>query len=179
MKQELDELLCKKYPDLMVNRHRPMTETAMCWGFDHGNGWFNILDQLMSNIQHHLEWKQKQRQWAIDYNSMVAQCREGIFDLFEKSMETITDPEYKEKRLAEILDKGFRPVPDIVPAVTVDQVKEKFGTLRFYYTGGDDVVDGMVRMAEAMSGVTCDECGAPGNTGGQGWISTKCQTHRK
>jgi len=51
--------------------------------------------------------------------------------------------------------------------------------LRFYYRGGDEVIDGMVRMAESMSGVTCEECGAPGVTGGQGWIKTLCETHRK
>ena len=47
-----------------------------------------------------------------------------------------------------------------------DQVKEKFGTLRFYYTGGDDRIDGMVRMAESMSAVTCETCGAPGKLRG-------------
>ena len=72
-----------------------------------------------------------------------------------------------------------RPVPEPVPQVVAEQVKEKYGTLRFYYRGGDDVVDGMVRMAEAMSGVTCDTCGAPGELGGQGWISTRCEAHRK
>jgi hypothetical protein len=31
------------------------------------------------------------------------------------------------------------------------QVKEKFGKLRFYYEGGDDVVRGLVLMAEVLS----------------------------
>ena len=30
-----------------------------------------------------------------------------------------------------------------------------------------------------MSGVTCEECGAPGTTNGRGWISTLCDVHRK
>ena len=59
--------------------------------------------------------------------------------------------------------------------VTLDQVKEKFGTLRFYYTGGDDEISGMVRMAESMSGVTCEECSAPAETHGPGWIRTICK----
>jgi hypothetical protein len=61
-----------------------------------------------------------------------------------------------------------------VEQVVVDQVKEKFGTLRFYYTGGDDHIRGLVRMAESMSGVTCEDCGNPGQTGGEGWIRTIC-----
>jgi hypothetical protein len=67
--------------------------------------------------------------------------------------------------------------PD-VPQVTADQVKEKFGTLRFYYTGGDDYCSGVAAMAEHLSGLVCEECGAPGTTGGSGWVSTLCETHR-
>ena len=178
MKQELDKLLCEKYPKMMVNRNKPMQETCMCWGFECGNGWFNILDQLMSNIQHHIDWKEKQRQYAMDYNEMAAQAKTGNFDLFEKRMESVVDQAYKEKKLGEIVAEDFREVPESIPQVTLDQVKEKFGTLRFYYTGGDDEISGMVRMAESMSGVTCEECGNPGETKGQGWVVTLCETHR-
>jgi hypothetical protein len=148
MKQELDKLLCERYPKMMVNRNKDMKETCMCWGFECGDGWFNILDQLMGNIQHHIDWNLRQRQVAIDYNSKAA-------------------PE------------SMRKVPELVPQVTLDQVKEKFGTLRFYYTGGDNYIDGMVRMAESMSGVICEECGAPGQRRGGGWIYTACDAHTK
>ena len=131
MKQELDKLLCEKYPKMMVNRNKPMQETCMCWGFECGDGWFNILDQLMGNIQHHIDWNNKN---------------------FEKGYK-----QYKQ-----------------VPQVTLDQVKEKFGTLRFYYSGGDDEISGMVRMAESMSGVTCEGCGNPGERRGGGWVHTYC-----
>ena len=136
MRQELDKLLCEKYPKMMVNRNKDMKETCMCWGFECGDGWFNILDQLMSNIQHHIDWNNKN---------------------FEKGY-----TQYKQ-----------------VSQVTLDQVKEKFGTLRFYYTGGDDEISGMVRMAESMSSVVCEECGAPGQRRGGGWIYTACDTHTK
>ena len=46
MKQELDELLCAKYPLIFKDRNAPMTQTAMCWGFDCGDGWFTIIDTL-------------------------------------------------------------------------------------------------------------------------------------
>ena len=148
MKQELDKLLCEKYPKMMVNRNKPMQETAMCWGFECGDGWYNILNQLMGNIQHHIDWKEKQRDWAIRFNSTAT-------------------PE------------DLRPVPDTIPQVTLDQVKEKFGTLRFYYSGGDDYIRGMVTLAEAMSGTTCEECGNPGERRGGGWIYTACDAHTK
>jgi len=127
MKLELDALLCEKYPKMMVNRNKSMMETTMYWGFECGDGWYNIIDQLMGNIQHHIDWRNR---------------------------------------------KG-----EIVTQVTVDQVKEKFGTLRFYYTGGDDYIDGLVSMAESMSGVTCETCGNPGKSTGGGWIKTVCEAH--
>jgi len=174
MKQELDKLLCEKYPKMMVNRNKPMMETCMCWGFECGAGWFNILDQLMGNIQHHIDWKIKQRDGAIKYNDMAAQAKAGNFELFEEDMKALPNDEYKEKRLAEIVAGDFREVPDVIPQVTLDQVKEKYGTLRFYYSGGDDVIDGMVRMAESMTEVTCEECGNVGERRGGGWIHTFC-----
>ena len=175
MKQELDKLLCEKYPKMMVNRNKDMQETCMCWGFECGDGWYNILNQLMGNIQHHIDWKEKQRKWAIDYNEMAAQAKAGNFDLFEEANKSLTNEEYKNERLAEIVAGDFRQVPESIPQVTLDQVKEKFGTLRFYYSGGDEYISGMVTMAEAMSGVTCEECSAPAETHGGGWIRTICQ----
>jgi hypothetical protein len=179
MKQELDKLLCERYPKMMVNRNKPMQETCMCWGFECGDGWFNILDQLMGNIQHHIDWKLRQQRIATEYNEMATQAKAGNFDLFEEDMKDTVNLEYKEKRLGEIVAGDFRSVPTAVPQVTLDQVKEKFGTLRFYYTGGDDEISGMVRMAESMSGVVCEECGAPGKRRGGGWIYTACDAHTK
>jgi len=175
MKQTLDKLLCEKYPKMMVNRNKPMQETCMCWGFECGDGWFNILDQLMGNIQHHIDWKEKQRKWAMEYNEMAAQAKAGNFDLFEENMKDTVSLEYKEKRLGEIVAGDFRQVPESIPQVTLDQVKEKFGTLRFYYSGGDEYIDGLVSMAESMSAVTCEECGNPGTQTSGGWIKTICE----
>ena len=174
MKQELDKLLCEKYPKMMVNRNKNMQETCMCWGFECGDGWFNILDQLMGSIQHHIDWKEKQRKWAIEYNEMAAQAKAGNFELFEETTKAQPNDEYKEKRLAEIVAGDFREVPDSIPQVTLDQVKEKFGTLRFYYSGGDDYIDGMVSLAESLTGVTCESCGNVGERRGGGWVHTYC-----
>ena len=65
----------------------------------------------------------------------------------------------------------------VVPQVTIDQIKEKFGCLRFYYSGGDEYISGMVTLAESMSGVTCEECGSIGERRSGGWIRTLCDTH--
>jgi hypothetical protein len=71
-----------------------------------------------------------------------------------------------------------RETRPVVEQVVVAQIKEKFGGLRFYYEGGDEQISGMVRMAEAWADHSCEECGAPGTSGGKGWIRTLCPTHR-
>ncbi len=78
------------------------------------------------------------------------------------------------------------PIPEEIEPVVVDQIKEKYGGLRFYYTGGDNVIDGMVTMAESWAVHTCETCGNPGvnrsiqQTGQwlfRGWLTTLCDMH--
>ena len=57
------------------------------------------------------------------------------------------------------------------------QIKEKFGGLRFYYNGGDEVIDNMVDSAEMTADKTCEMCGKPGEKRGGGWIKTLCDEH--
>jgi hypothetical protein len=66
-----------------------------------------------------------------------------------------------------------------IAQVEVDQIKEKFGGLRFYYSGGDDEISGMVRMAEAWADIACEECGAAGKRRSGGWIRTLCDRHEE
>lgn len=60
MRDELDNLLVQKYPKIFRDRNKSMQETCMCWGFSHGDGWFEILEAACSNIQHHVDWKRRQ-----------------------------------------------------------------------------------------------------------------------
>jgi hypothetical protein len=175
MKKDIDAVLCEKYPKIFVNRHASEQVTAMCWGIATGDGWFNILDQLCGNIQSHIDWTEKRHRQTIEHNNMVADMKAGNFESFDKDMGNMSE-DFKETRREEILEHGYNEVVPPCPQVVADQVKEKFGTLRFYYSGGDDVVDGMVRMAEAMTEVTCEGCGSPGERRGGGWIRTECKT---
>ena len=72
---------------------------------------------------------------------------------------------------------------ELVPVcaqVVAIQVKEKFGELRFYYSGGDEEIRGMVAMAEYMSVRTCEQCGKPGRLRTiRGWVTTACDEHYK
>ena len=61
------------------------------------------------------------------------------------------------------------------PEVVALQIKEKFGGLRFYYRGGNDITDAYVEFAEGMSYRTCEYCGKPGKETKGGWIKTLCE----
>lgn len=68
-------------------------------------------------------------------------------------------------------------LPEYFPA-KFDQVKEKYGGLRLYFSGGDDYVEGLVSMAEAISYKICEVCGNKGEANKGGWISVRCEDHR-
>ena len=50
MTQALDDLLCQRYPALYADRHSDKQSTSMCWGFEHGDGWFAIVDALSETL---------------------------------------------------------------------------------------------------------------------------------
>ena len=176
MNEALDKQLCERFPKLFVDRHGDMKSTAMCFGFEHGDGWFNIIHALCANIQWHIDQSVEQNDRAIKYEAIRVAAVAGDFTLFDEDHTGIT-PSYREKRLKEIVNEQPRKIPEIVHQVTVNQVKEKFGTLRFYYSGGDDYIDGLVAMAESMSAATCEECGAPGRVRHGGWLRCLCDEH--
>jgi hypothetical protein len=121
MKQKLDETLCKKYPKIFAQRGLPMNQTAMCWGFQCGDGWYTLIDSLCRLIQYHCD---------------DSKCTQ---------LEATT-------------------------------VKEKFGGLRFYVTGGDAVTEAYIRFAEFLSNDVCETCGTTaGVEQTEGWIYTMCK----
>lgn len=57
------------------------------------------------------------------------------------------------------------------------QVKEKFGTLRFYMTGETDEMEDLIDEAEKLSAETCEDCGRTGELRDSfGWLATLCKT---
>lgn len=175
----LDQKLCEKYPKIFANRHADMRTTAMCWGFEHGNGWYNIIDQLCSNIQHHIDWRIKTRESNIAFNEALEKALAGdksaLVEYYTKGKEP---SEWTLARVDADVELGaLRTIEPEIPQVVAEQVKEKFGTLRFYYDGGDDYVQGLVSMAESMSSITCETCGTLGRIREGGWIRTLCDFH--
>lgn len=50
MKKELQEKLFTKFPKLFRDKDEHMSKTCMCWGISTGNGWYNIIDALCTEL---------------------------------------------------------------------------------------------------------------------------------
>jgi hypothetical protein len=157
MKPELDRKLCESYPKIFTDRHGSPTETLMCFGFEVEDGWYNIIDTACRLIQGHINHSGQSREWTIEHNRKINE-----------------DPSYK-SRTGYSYEK--KPVPEIIEQVVAVQVKEKFGTLRFYCDGGDQYTQGVLDMAEAMSAVTCERCGDSAEIREGPWYRTLCDQH--
>lgn len=166
MTPELDQHIREKYPKIFSQR----CEISI------GDGWFDIIDLLCGNIQNHIKRSRQNRHDALVYNRALSRAIRGDFSTYEQ----LND--YQRKKIDEELDcpePQLKIVPLACLQVVVSQIKEKFGTLRFYYRGGDEYVDGLEHMADSMSAVMCEDCGCPGKSrSSKGkWIRTLCVKH--
>lgn len=163
MREELDLKLVEKYPLIFKNRYAPMTETAMCWGFSHGDGWYNIIDTLCGLLY------SKYRQAQERYENLVKWKSEHNGHYPWKGGKPITDEDIAAAKAK--MDEEEQKIP------VASQIKEKFGTLRFYVDGATDEHYNFIRFAESMSFRTCETCGAPGKYYPFGWHHVACDAH--
>ena len=84
------------------------------------------------------------------------------------------------RRLSAKLEALILAVPESKRALyRAVQVKEKYGSLRYYMTYETDEMSDLIRVAEDESAVTCETCGTAGKLRGQGWYYTACDEHTK
>jgi hypothetical protein len=162
MNEELDKQLCEKYPLLFKDRNGDMRTTAMVWGFEHGDGWFNIIDVLCWHLH------RKYDDAVSRHEHLVTRLGKPLFG--EKGV-AVTQEDVDDVKAK--MEEEAEKVPTVV------QVKEKFGTLRFYVNGATEEQHHYISFAEAMSSRTCETCGSPGKRLGHRWIYTSCEVHAK
>jgi len=175
MKKELDEALCKKYPEIFCDRNKSPQETLMCFGFECGDGWYYLIASLCAMIQWSINGSKKQAVRDETFNKMLLALRAGDDVLFKEYYSFIEDQKRLEKLKAETL---ARPEREIKPAhqVVAVQVKEKFGGLRFYVNSASVEIYAMLNFAEHLSYSICEFCGSMKNIKhSKGWIITACQ----
>jgi hypothetical protein len=118
MREELEKELKQKHPIVFARLYNPdttMQSSCMFWGIETGDGWFDLLDRLCSELE------------------------------------------------------GLNPIP------VAEQVKEKYGTLRFYTSGNNSNEEfEIISKYEDESAKTCESCGQNGQLKGSGWLSVRC-----
>jgi len=131
MNKELELKLVQKYPTILKDYGGDMKKTCMHFGMECGDGWYDLLDDLLSKLDY------------LSKNSGVQ--------------------------------------------VITDQIKEKFGTLRFYYSTVvktdlnldiivSKIVYDVVSVAEKQSAYICENTGEDGVICSRlGWLKTLCK----
>ena len=171
MRPELDAQLVKDHPILFGDRHGDMRTTAMCWGFECGDGWYDLLkeaaDKLEPLCQKTLnDWKRQEKSWYKYVRNIVNSTAKSklLFRLMFKLVEKTIPGVYKS------------PLAWYGPP-RASQVKEKFGTLRFYMSTSSEEMEAIISAAEKRSAITCESCGKKGRVRGRRWLYTACSKH--
>jgi hypothetical protein len=166
MRKELDEVLCAKYPLIFKDRNGNMMHTAMCWGFECGDGWYNIIDILCGLLTNDYRNAKSRYDFVKD---KIDQPTYGFKDNGDPCGKIITQ---------ELIDEAKAKMEEEEVKVPVAvQVKEKFGGLRFYVQAATSKHYDFISFAESMSYRTCEVCGNPGKRYTDGWHQTLCDIH--
>jgi hypothetical protein len=97
------------------------------------------------------------------------ECDDGWFDLLKDLISNI-----KEKYNDPAYEHEFN-IADEKIVLKVDQIKEKYGTLRFYVNCCNGEIGRLIKQAEEISETTCEECGKEGSMREKGlWYSVRC-----
>lgn len=172
MTQELENTLVEKYPkffEYLKDYKGPLIPIS--FGFECDDGWHHILSNLMESIDSYIKNNSKRKRIKNKYFRY-------LYDILGKWSNKLSYKYSKHLlKLRKTIDKKVEWEDyESIPPVQITQIKEKFGTLRFYYNGGDDIIGGMVWLAEHMSGSTCEICGSTKYVyQTKGWIKTTCE----
>jgi len=150
--------LPQKYPELFKSEVYP---------FECGDGWYHLLETLLSYIKH-----------TLGRHREVQRIKQRLLQ--------------EGKNLAEYqwIEDYFRDHPiDPLATFEIYQIKEKFGGLRFYWgteVASEEIsrISGAVDLAESLSTCFCETCGsntevATRCSDGKNWIRTLCREHRQ
>jgi hypothetical protein len=144
-------------------------------GFAVGPGWYPILEALIGQIDSYTKWRRRMRAYDLRVARAKKKGREAVLHFISRGKERLI---WEEERADDIMEVE-QHITERVNWITIEQIKEKFGGLRFYYSGGDDTIGGMVTMAEVWASHSCETCGNKGEKRNGGWIRTLCDQHEE
>lgn len=178
MSPELEHKLIKRFPMIFADVRSTMDRTCMVWRMACGDGWYDLLYLACLGIEE--EYYKTYPWYVILYHRFAYHVFPKWNKLISKQPRFVNKIlKYKTwtgKEIERRVYRGFLPIPHWMKA---SQVKEKFGSLRFYLTSGTDNMFKYTDMAEELSQTTCETCGKPGKLITKGWFYTACEEHTK
>ncbi|MHA1874051.1 MAG: hypothetical protein ACTSVB_08050 [Candidatus Heimdallarchaeaceae archaeon] len=150
MNIKLEKKLFKKYPKLFRQKDLPMDQTAMCWGIQCGDGWYDLIDKVCEYLQSMIKWND----WPqIEFNTVKEKY--GTLRIYW-DIKIKTEKEFKKHK----------------------ELKKKYKTFDIYVKSSHglfEFVDGVISFAEHLSGYMCELCGQKGKQRKiNDWIYTLC-----
>lgn len=209
MKKELDDKLCKDFPTICANRHKSMMQSCFAFGFECGDGWEPIIRRLLERLEPIAKQYLKDNPNLPCENCMcpkedhylhmtanpgkcLSVCKTSTHHLRRRFTN------YKSGFIVRWFNKLYNKVVIGIadrmffkyltcwcekyeaPTIKIDQIKEKFGTLRVYMNFYNDEVDKAIEVAELESSQTCEDCGKEGHmTNIHHWMRTLCDDCEK
>lgn len=176
MDAEKTKILWESFPNLYVGRYSSIKYSLIPFGFECGNGWYDLIYELSRRLEEKIIEIKKQNPPPRFYwikkklDNLLLKINYKLFNAFG----------FKHpvgKKLREMVD-FFRPDLGVEYFPCASQVKEKYGTLRFYMTCETEEMSVLIGVAERKSAVTCETCGKPGKRNSYGWITTLCDDCR-
>lgn len=155
--QDFEQYLFQKYPDLFPKDENGdlLSQEYRCWN-DCPKGWEDIIDNLCFSINTYVK----------GYSRFVPNPKRKISRFFWNFWSKISRKFHYKSKIRQLGNRFFYKhvgnnlhIKESPPPVTVAQYKTKWDQLRFYFDGGDDMVEGMVYFAEILANKTCPNTG--------------------
>lgn len=158
MSPDLQKKLVKRFPILYRGIYKSPSETCMCWGFTCGDGWYNIIWQLSLSIEEELNYS-----WLT---KILYKHIDNIINTWNSIIKTLPEDYWDRLSIDNLL--------------TVAQVKQKFGTLRYYIESVPqnkrNQIYTYIDLAEFLTQYICEYCGDRGELDrSTGWVEVLCE----
>jgi len=159
MNKDLELKLVRKYPIIFSQYGGDIRYTCMGWGMTCGDGWYNIINELCENVTTLIGDK------SIKVTADQVKEKFGGLSFYYN----IEVPETFMNNVSYIFRNAmFKTKLGRLYWIIVDFRK------KIYRTTEEKIRD-IIDDGQYKSYKTCELCGKPGKTRGQGWVSTQCK----
>jgi hypothetical protein len=163
MREELELQLVKKYPTMFKDYRGDMRQTCMAWGFECGNGWYDLIDKMCADVtkllgnsgQEVIAEQVKEKFGGLRFYYYISNTEPGWFSKLNYRLRDF------------MCRKGFYKA-----YWWLNDLRKKIWSTR------EEKISDRISKAEEDSYNICENCGQPGKASRGGWIKVLCDDCR-